>query len=193
MQVIRPLVPIEASSMREHFLRLRDEDRYLRFGGPAREGMVDRYLAGIDWTHSIRLGCFLDATLRGLAELVRSGEHAAELALTVEAPFQHRGIASDLLRRVLVLARNRGVRQIISYCLADNQNMRGLVRKFTGRIEFDGANAAAHFSTGVANPLSFWHESVQSANGLVGSLAQQLIGRGQAAAGGSEPAPKPIS
>ena len=177
MRVIRPLLPVEAVAMREHFLRLADEDRYLRFGGPTSEAVVDRYLSQLDWTHSIRLGCFLDGTLRGLAELVRNDDRSAELALTVESEYQHQGVASELLRRVLVIARNRGVRQIVSYCLSENQNMRGLVRKFTGRIEFDGANAAATFSTGVPTPLSYWHESVQAADGMVGSLRQQWLGR----------------
>ncbi|SRR5258708_2718249 len=191
MQVIRPLMPIEATALRAHFLRLSEADRYLRFAGPGSPDAIDRYIESLEWTRSIRLGCFLDATLRGVAELVGTESGTGELAVTVETTVQHHGIASELLRRILVIARNRGIRQIVSYCLADNQNMRGLVRKFTGRIEFDGANAAARFSTGVPTPLSYWHESVQAANGLVGSFAQQLIGGSEDAVPAPQPAPNP--
>ena len=86
----------------------------------------------------------------------------------------------------MVIARNRGIREIVAYCLAENQNMRGLVRKFTGRIAFDGAGAAASFATGVATPLSFWHETLQSADGWIGSVAQQLLGREKSVADDAE-------
>jgi GNAT superfamily N-acetyltransferase len=177
MQVIRTLLPFETVALREHFMRLTEEERYLRFAGPAPEAAVERYLRGIDWTRAIRLGAFADGTLRGVAELVLTGNGAAELAVTVEGAFQHHGIGSELIRRVLVIARNRGIRTVVAHCLTENRSMRHLVRKFTGRTAFDGANAEASFPTGVATPLSYWHEGVQAMDGLIGSVAQQLLGR----------------
>ena len=43
------------------------------------------------------------------------------------------------------------------------------------------ANRRRAIPTGVATPLSFWHETLQSADGWIGSLAQQLLGREKSA------------
>jgi RimJ/RimL family protein N-acetyltransferase len=183
MQVIRPLLPIETAEMRAHFLRLSDADRYLRFAGPAPQSVIDHYLGSLDWTRAIRLGAFQDGALRGLVELVGNLDGTAELAVTVECAYQHHGIASELVRRMLVIARNRGVRRIVSYCLSENLHMRDLIRKFRGEIALDGANAEAHFATGIATPLSYWQEALQVGDALIGSAAQLWLGR-PAAAGG---------
>jgi RimJ/RimL family protein N-acetyltransferase len=183
MQVIRPLLPIEAEEIEAHFLRLSDADRYLRFAGPAPASVIERYVGQLNWARSIRLGSFQDGRLRGLAELVGNPDGSAELAVTVESECQRHGIASELVRRMLVIARNRGVRQIVSYCLTENQHMRDLIRKFQGEIALDGANAEAHFAPGIATPFSYWQESVEAADGLIGSLAQIWLGR-PATAGG---------
>jgi GNAT superfamily N-acetyltransferase len=176
MPTIRPLLPFEGALIGQHFMRLTDEERYSRFAGPASAALVERYVERLEWTRAVRLGWFEAGTLRALAELVLTRDGAGELALTVEGPYQHRGIASELTNRILLIARNRGIRRIVAHCLAENRCMRGLVRKFAGEVVLDGASAEARLSTGTPSPLSFWHEGVQTAGGLVGCIAQQLIG-----------------
>jgi RimJ/RimL family protein N-acetyltransferase len=177
MPVIRPILPFETAELRAHFLRLTAEERYLRFAGPAPEAVVDRYVQSLGWARAVRLGCFLEGRLRAVAELVLVGEGAAELAVTVEGAWQHHGLASELVSRILVIARNRGIRRIVAHCLAENQHMRALLRKFHGELACDGANAEAHIATGVPTPLSYWQECVHTADGLVGFLAQQWLDR----------------
>ncbi|MGB8608206.1 GNAT family N-acetyltransferase [Bradyrhizobium sp.] len=123
---IRKLRQGEQDTLRDHLLRLGPEDRQMRFMGSASDSLIQSYCGRIDWLRTTILGYFTDADLRGVAELVQAGNRwpkAAELALTVERPFQNRGIGTTLLQKALVVARNRFTSTVYMTCLLENKKM----------------------------------------------------------------------
>src|SRR3954454_5857273 len=92
---IRRLGPGERDLLPGHFLRLSAEDRHLRFGGLAGEDRVRAYCARPDRPLAVVLGYLVDGVPRAGGELKRfagTRPPAAELAVSVEAPFRGRGV-----------------------------------------------------------------------------------------------------
>ena len=140
--LVRRLLPADSSALIEHLLRLSAQDRRLRFFGAVSDDFIRRHGERIDWRHKILLACFIDGTLRGVAEmaLLPTDPVSVEVALTVEQPYQDQGIGSELLRRVIVLARNRFVHTLHLICLPENLRMQRVARKHGARLTIrDGA------------------------------------------------------
>jgi GNAT superfamily N-acetyltransferase len=136
---IRRLWPTERAAMREHLLRLDRKDRELRFCHAASDAVIAAHCEGLDWLRATVLGAFVGGELRGVAELIRvegGWPPAAELALSVEAAHQDRGIGSALLRHALVTARNRLIGRVYMVCLGENRKMQHLAHKFEASLAF---------------------------------------------------------
>lgn len=128
---IRRLWPAERGTIRAHLLRLDSEDRSLRFCHAANDAFITSYCATIDWLRAAVLGFFAAGELRGVAELIGIKDvwpPSAELALSVEGPYQNHGIGSALLRRALVTARNRLIGTVYMICLVENRKMQHIAR-----------------------------------------------------------------
>jgi GNAT superfamily N-acetyltransferase len=67
----------------------------------------------------------------------------AELAVTVEDAWQDHGIGTELLRRAIGHARNRGLKSLYMICLTDNRRMQAVARKFEGELSFEGSQVEA--------------------------------------------------
>jgi GNAT superfamily N-acetyltransferase len=128
--VFRRLWPREQDEVLAHLLRLGPDDRQLRFGGVMRDGDIAAYVGRMNWSRSLIVGCEVGGVLRGIGELkaiCRDSTPTAEVAVTVEQPFQNRGIGARLFRRLMTLAANRGFRRLYVLCVAQNQRMRNIV------------------------------------------------------------------
>ncbi len=128
----RKLIPSDLSSFLDHLMRLSANDRCCRFGGPTSNESIVKYGERINWTDTVIIGFYQDGGLHAAAELrvdPGSTPKAGELAFSVEQPYQGRGIGTTLIRRILVVARNRGLRQVAVFCLAENLRMRRLLVK----------------------------------------------------------------
>lgn len=133
----RRLGTADARQFRAHLLRLDPEDFADRFMGARRRHFVASYVRSLDWERAIVVGCWVGRSLRGVAELHPIGSRRGELALSVERRFQRRGIGAELLRRVLLLARNRGATELELRCLVTNLRVRRLIGRFQGQIRDD--------------------------------------------------------
>jgi len=105
--MIRRLVSRERDQVREHLLRLDDEDRRLRFGGPVSPARIDAHCAELDPGRVLVLSYLVAGEARGIGELrplPGSWPRAAEAAISVERVFQGQGIGSALLRRLTLVA-----------------------------------------------------------------------------------------
>ena len=127
----------------DHLLRLDPEDRASRFGRTAGDDEIRRYWERIDWARTLMIGCEVGGELRAVGELRAIGEAGwgptAEVAVTVERPFQGRRIGSELFRRLVTLARNRGVRSLYVICLARNRKVQRMVLHYgTELTQYDG-------------------------------------------------------
>lgn len=122
-----------------HFLRLSPDDLHKRFFGPVKKEVIQKLCADRPWHESIVFGAFVKGTMRGVGELVwhwPSGLTGAEIALSVESKYQNAGIGSELLRRLLMTARNRCVGRVNMLCLADNIKMQRVAKKFEAELVF---------------------------------------------------------
>ncbi len=182
MHVIRTLLPTEFGLLKDHLLRLAPEDRYRRFQGHVDDRRIAAYVDGLDRFHAMVIAWFEDGRVRGAAELARFSTPAlttAELAITVEGPLQDQGVGTELLRRALTVARNRGIEQIYMVCLATNGRMRHLADKFAGRlIDLDG-EIEATMALKAPDGFSLLQEAVDVGEAAMATaLARFAPGRG---------------
>lgn len=146
--VIRRLATFERDRIRDHLLRLGDEDRHLRFGGHATLERIDTHCAGLDLGRVVVVGYMVAGAARGVGELrplPGAWPRAAEVAISVERSFQGQGVGSALLRRLTLAARNRWIRRIHMLCLLDNGRMVRLARRLDSRLSFDQGQIEASF------------------------------------------------
>src|SRR5262249_34941246 len=141
--IIRKMWAVEATRYRDHLLRLDETSRGNRFGGTVSDAFLASYVdlaLGID---TVIYGFFVNGTMRGAAELRSIGRPSAgeaEAAFSIEKPWQSHGVGSALLARTLLVARNRGIKFLHMACLANNERMQQLARKFDAELSFDFDN-----------------------------------------------------
>ncbi len=140
----RRLGPGERDRLLDHLLRLDAEDRRLRFGGQVSDEHARAYCARLDLRRSVALGWFVAGELRAVGELKPIDDAGtAELAVSVERPFQGRGIGTELCRRLIVRARNRLVAKVYMLCLPYNRRMQRIARGLGGALAFHPGEAEA--------------------------------------------------
>jgi RimJ/RimL family protein N-acetyltransferase len=174
----RKLLPTEADALRRHLLRLSREERRLRFHGAISDSAIELLCRQIDWFQTVVTGYFVDGVLRGVSQIVldRSlGPRSAELAVTVETPWQGSGIGLELARRAMTIARNRGARRLVMLYLAENQPMRHIARHLHGALHADGTTVQADLGLGAATPWSLFEELMLDGTGTWLAAADQLL------------------
>ncbi|MEZ5891228.1 MAG: GNAT family N-acetyltransferase [Xanthobacteraceae bacterium] len=161
--LIRKLWSVETDAYRDHLLRLDAESRRNRFGGAIADDMIRTYAATAHGNDVVLHGFFVDGVLRGVADLRIIGpfyRREAEAAFSIEKPWQSHGIGSALLERSLLAARNRGIKHLHVCCLADNQRMQQLARKFEAELTFDFGTVIGKVENPHPTPLSVMRELV---------------------------------
>ena len=172
--LIRKLRDDETGAYRDHLLRLDPESRRRRFAGASSDEFIARHAATAADSGALVHGFFVDGILRGAAELRILGplfKHEGEAAFSVEQPWQDRGVGTTLLERTLLSARNRGVRLLHMHCLADNERMQQLARKFAAELKFDFGSVVGEIDPPRSTALSFLREAVTDGQ----SVAEVII------------------
>ncbi len=171
---IRKLWLGETRKYRDHLLRLDEESRRRRFGGHVSDQHIRNHVAAAQGFNAVLYGFFVDGILRGVAELRFIGWRflcdEAEAAFSVEAPWQSHGIGSALLERILLAARNRGIKFLYMDCLAENLRMQQLARKFDAELSFDSGGAVAELETPRPTALSLIHEWIDDGQSVAGAV-----------------------
>ncbi len=171
--VIRKLWHGEAEAYRDHLLRLDPESRRNRFGGGIGDELIAAYAAGAMRPGAVMHGFLADGALRGVAELKPYGipfPTEAEVAFSIEQPWQSHGVGSALLERTLLAARNRGIKLVHMACLADNARMQQLARKFEAELSFDRGSVVGEVAAAQATPLSILREMVADGHGFATAM-----------------------
>lgn len=178
--VFRKLWPSERDKVRDHFLRLDPEDRQLRFFGHASDELIERYCQEVLSTGYVVLGGFADGEIRAVGELRAygpPGDRKAEIAISIERPYQSRGAGSELFRRLINLARNRGIRTIHSACLLENARMQRIARKFGCEIQVERGQAEARLEPPWPNYFSLMEEALAEGRAVMHTLLLQSAAR----------------
>jgi RimJ/RimL family protein N-acetyltransferase len=169
--VYRKLLARERSLVRDHLLRLSPDDRCRRFCGVVDDAHIVRYCTLDDGHQRIALGCWDQGQLCAIGELVFlsmppwGGD--AEVGLSVEQRWQNQGIGSELLRRLLVSARNRGVRAVTMLCVRDNRRMQRVARKFGAELRASGSEIEGELICRWPTQASLLEESWSDGLGLL--------------------------
>jgi len=159
---LRKLTQRDERAYQEHLLRLTPHDRCNRFMGAICDDRVRAYCAGLNWSSTVVLGAFIDGELRGVGELAtaaRTPRLVAEIALSVEEPWQNLGVGTLLLRHILNMARNRYVSRVYLMCLLDNRKMQKIARKFDANLIFEDGGVEGSLWPHWPNYLSLMEEA----------------------------------
>ena len=129
----------------DHLLALSPRDRYLRFGYPARDPQIEKYVTGLDFARDEVLGIFnrrlhLIALAHLAYGLPMPGEPQrtmAEFGVSVLAQSRSRGLGRRLFDAAALHARNRGIDTLFIHALSENAPMLAIARKAGAKVERD--------------------------------------------------------
>jgi GNAT superfamily N-acetyltransferase len=170
---IRKLWLGEADAYRDHLLRLDRESRYRRFSGAVSDEVIARHATTIEESGVVVHAFFIDGVVRGAAEFRHEGSlfsHAAEAAFSIEKPWQSHGVGTELLDRTLLTARNRGITHLRMNCLAENQRMQQLARKFDAEFSFDFGSVVGEVDPPHSTVLSLMREAMADSHGVASAI-----------------------
>jgi GNAT superfamily N-acetyltransferase len=131
---VRPIEITDTDRLASFFGRLSPSSVYFRFFSPIQRPPRAALLrlADVDHTRREALVALQGDDIVAVARYdARPGSANAEIAVTVEDAWQHRGVGSALARRLAKLARDRGYERFVASMLPDNRAAIGLIRKLS--------------------------------------------------------------
>lgn len=178
MTAYRKLIPTDLPELVRHLQELEPEDRRRRFQGGVSDEAIAVRCQRIDWLRTVLIGRFAAGRLEAVAEVAFDrvfGPIEAEVAVTVEHGLQGRGVGTELMRRAVVSARNRGAKTLRMICLTENQAMQRIARRLTEELHFEPGGVEASVQLARPNALSWWQEALQDGSGAWLSVTDQLL------------------
>ncbi len=148
---IRSLSPRHRPRIVEHLIGLSDTDRYLRFGYPATDAQITKYVDTLDFDRDEVFGIFnRRLALIAMAHLANAhgavNEHqgpVAEFGVSVSPKARGRGYGARLFEHAVMHARNRGVASLFIHALSENTAMLKIARNAGATVERDGSESEA--------------------------------------------------
>jgi RimJ/RimL family protein N-acetyltransferase len=126
---VRAQRPADRDAIAAAFRRSSPETIYRRFFGP-RTGFTEKEVAfylDLDFVNQVALVAELEEAGRkavvGGGRYIVSEPGRAEVAFTVDDPHQGLGIASRLMRHLVAIARDAGLKELVAEVLPDNAPM----------------------------------------------------------------------
>jgi GNAT superfamily N-acetyltransferase len=126
---IRALKPADRAGLLEAVAHMSEEARYRRFFAPKRffsEKEIDFYL-NVDFVGHVALVAVVDEAagpvIAGGGRFIESEPGRAEVAFFVDDAHQSQGIASALMRHLVVIARASGLKALHAEVLPENAPM----------------------------------------------------------------------
>jgi hypothetical protein len=187
----RKLFSHEAAALGGHLARLSGDERSLRFMGAMSNEAVQEYCQGLEWFRTVVIGFFEAGVLRGCAEMNipdRRFPILCEVAITVETAWQDHGVATELLRRVLVVAQNRSVPGLHITCSGHNHRIRHIAEKFGARFRGGDGESEADIPAAAPTYASLCEEAIDDGFGCMNIWIDYLAGRLRALHGAREAA-----
>jgi RimJ/RimL family protein N-acetyltransferase len=176
----RKLLPSEAAKLRDHLARLTREERSLRFMGAQNDAAVAEHCERLNWFRTVVVGFFDAGVLRGVAELQIANNHLpilCEVAISVETAWQDQGVATELVRRVLVIARNRSARGVQINCFGDNYRIQHIAQQFGARFRCQAGESEAEIPTPAPTYSSLCEEMIDDGFGWMSIWFDQISRR----------------
>jgi GNAT superfamily N-acetyltransferase len=148
---IRSLGPRHRDRIAAHLIGLDESDRYLRFGYPATDTQISRYVDTLDFDQDEVFGIFnRRLELIAMAHLAHAAAPAdpargtmAEFGVSVLRKARGRGFGARLFEHAVLHARNRGVQMLFIHALSENTAMLKIARNAGATVERDGSESDA--------------------------------------------------
>lgn len=149
---IRSLAERHRDRVSSHLISLEESDRYLRFGFPATDEQIERYVCSLNFERDEVFGIFnrrLDLiAMAHLAYLPPSEKDppapaTAEFGVSVAKRTRGRGYGARLFEHAVLHARNRGCERLFIHALSENAAMLKIARNAGATIERDGPESQA--------------------------------------------------
>jgi RimJ/RimL family protein N-acetyltransferase len=164
---IRPIEPEDRDRLRTGFEELSDRSRYLRFQAPVANLSEDQlsYLTAVDHhDHEALLAIDPDTGAAvGVARFVRVRDDVAD-------DWQRRGLATELLDRLVLRAREEGVHRFTALVLADNPEAIRLLERL-GDTEQQRTGSQVELEIALPTPP----ESMAPLRALLAGAARGLV------------------
>lgn len=146
---IRSLGPGHRERIAVHLKALDADDRYLRFGYPATDEQIERYVASLDFERDDIFGIYnRKLELIAMAHLAYSADPqmttCAEFGVSVLKKARGRGFGQRLFDRAVIHARNEGVEMLFIHALSENHAMLRIALKAGARLERAGSETEAY-------------------------------------------------
>ena len=146
---IRALAPRHRDRILNHLLQLDAGDRYLRFGYPASDEQVRRYVDQLDFERDEVFGIYnrrLELIAMAHLAFVDLEHHSncAEFGVSVLKSARGKGLGGRLFARAALHARNNGVEMMFIHALSENTPMLKIARKAGAKVQRDGAESEAY-------------------------------------------------
>jgi acyl-CoA hydrolase/GNAT superfamily N-acetyltransferase len=144
---VRPVKPVDARRIQEHFYNLDKDDVVARFFHEKRSFEKDEMeeVSQIDYVRDLTLlavvGEFGFGQVVGIGEyLLDQATNQAEIAFSISRPFQKMGLGWVLMRKLESAARENGIAGFFAYTSAHNQGMIRLFKRLPYKVTtaFDG-------------------------------------------------------
>jgi GNAT superfamily N-acetyltransferase len=144
----RPIERDDAARLERMFFRLSPTTVYRRFFSPIHEPSPKmlRWFTEVDHDRREALVALDGDEIVGVARYDgRPGSRDAEIAVTVEDAWQHRGVGRKLARRLAACALDHGFERFIATMLSENREAIGLLRRLSSdaRVRFDDGTYSA--------------------------------------------------
>jgi RimJ/RimL family protein N-acetyltransferase len=178
---VRKLWSGEWDSFRRHLLRLDPESRRLRFAAAVGDAFLEDYARRMADMGSVVFAYVEHGEVRAAAELRKLSDQwtpEAEAAFSVEKPLQDQGLGTELMGRVILAARNRGVHHLYMSCMVENRKMQAIARKHAATLRFEYGDVIGDIVPQGPDYLSLWEEAIDDRVGYmlaVLDLGQRMV------------------
>ncbi|MDI9332686.1 MAG: GNAT family N-acetyltransferase [Alphaproteobacteria bacterium] len=150
--VMVPIVSLDERHRAKIMFHLREmgpEDRILRFGYPATDEQIERYVNGINFQRDHIDGIFnvalrLEALSHLGLERPEQGEPRAEFGVSVRQKSRGKGLGNRMFECAMVHARHEGIGLFYIHALSENAPMLAIARRHGARVERDGSETQAY-------------------------------------------------
>jgi len=148
---IRSLAPRHRERIAAHLLSLDERARYLRFGYPATDAQISKYVDTLDFGRDEVFGIFnRRLELIAMAHLAHPTTPASpgqplmsEFGVSVATSARRRGFGRRLFEHAILHARNRGIGAIFIHALSENTPMLKIARDAGARVRREGSETEA--------------------------------------------------
>lgn len=177
---VRRLWPSDLDAFRDHLLRLDPQSRFDRFAMAASDEFLRAYAARCFGIDDVIFGYFVDGVLRGAGELraVAPGASgaSAEAAFSVEEGWRRQGVGTELMARIVQAARNRGAETLYLSCLARNEAMQKLARKFAASLQFDDDALTGRLVARTPRAAALWNDWIDDSSNYANAVLDLQMG-----------------